>query len=74
MEKDREQGAENGLGAARAKRKSAKSATGAPVKASGCKRRYERRSIEAAARKGTVKQGGTTEELSLPSLQGIKAP
>lgn len=37
VEKGGKQGTENGLGAARVKSKSAKSATGAPVKASGCK-------------------------------------
>ena len=46
MEKGRKQGTENGLGAAGAKCKSAKPATGAPVTASGCKQ-YGCRSIEA---------------------------
>ena len=67
VEKGRKQGTENGLGAARVKSKSAKSATGAPVKASGCKqragRKRRRRSFEAAVREGAVKQGGTTEAL-----------
>ena len=39
MEKGRKQEAENGLGAVRARRMSAKSATGAPVTASGCKQK-----------------------------------
>ena len=58
-----EQGAENGLGAARARGKSAKPATGAPVTASGCRAMGPpcRRSIEAVPRKGAVNQGGTTE-------------
>ena len=56
-----EQGAENGLGAARARGKSTKLATGAPVTASGCTQKVFCRSIEAAPRKGPVKQGGTTE-------------
>ena len=46
MEKGRKQGTENGLGAAGAKCKSAKPATGAPVTASGC-RVAKRRSSEA---------------------------
>ena len=46
MEKGRKQEAENGLGAVRARRMSAKSATGAPVTASGCKQ-HCCRSIEA---------------------------
>ena len=51
MEKGRKQGTENGLGAAWAKRKSAKPTTGAPVTASGC-RVAKRRSSEAASVKG----------------------
>ena len=40
------QGGENGSGVAQAKHKSAKPATGAPVKASGCNREsFPRRSI-----------------------------
>ena len=46
MEKGGKQEAENGLGAVRARRMSAKSATGAPVTASGCKQ-HCCRSIEA---------------------------
>ena len=46
MEKGRKQEAENGLGAVWARRMSAKSATGAPVTASGCKQ-HCCRSIEA---------------------------
>jgi hypothetical protein len=46
MEKGRKQEAENGLGAVRARCMSAKSATGAPVTASGCKQQ-SCRSIEA---------------------------
>ena len=46
MEKGGKQEAENGLGAVRARRMSAKSATGAPVTASGCKQ-HGCRSIEA---------------------------
>ena len=46
VEKGRKQGTENGLGAAGAKCKSAKPATGAPVTASGCKQQ-SCRSIEA---------------------------
>ena len=49
VEKGRKQGAENGLGAAWTKRKSAKSATGAPVKASGCKQKFFCRSFETAS-------------------------
>lgn len=37
VEAGRKQGTENGLGAARAKNKSSKPATGTPVTASGCK-------------------------------------
>ena len=59
MEKGRKQEAENGLGAAWAKCKSAKPATGAPVTASGCKQMFCR-SIEAVPRKGAANQGGTT--------------
>ena len=51
MEKGREQGTENGLGAAGAKRKSAKPATGAPVTASGCKQ-WEEKAAAAALRPG----------------------
>ena len=46
MEKGGKQEAENGLGAVRVRRMSAKSATGAPVTASGCKQ-HCCRSIEA---------------------------
>lgn len=46
MEKGGKQEAENGLGAVWARRMSAKSATGAPVTASGCKQ-HSCRSIEA---------------------------
>ena len=76
MEAGREQGAENGLGAAWTKSKSAKSATGAPVTASGCKPRHgvPGRSIEAASRKGAVKQGGTTEAFCAPVLAGHDGP
>ena len=51
MEKGRKQEAENGLGAAGAKCKSAKPATGAPVTASGC-RVAKRRSSEAVSVRG----------------------
>ncbi len=71
VERGRKQGAENGLGAARVKSKSAKPATGAPVTASGCKRFYtKRRSSEAVPRKGTANQGGTAEVM-LPPLQWV---
>ena len=56
MEKGREQGTENGLGAAGAKRKSAKPATGAPVTASGCKQ-WEEKAAAAAARPGPRGRG-----------------
>ena len=51
VEKGRKQGTENGLGAAGAKCKSAKPATGAPVTASGC-RVEKRRSSEAVSVRG----------------------
>ena len=51
VEKGRKQGTENGLGAAGAKCKSAKPATGAPVTASGC-RVAKRRSSEAVSVRG----------------------
>ncbi len=51
VEKGRKQGTDNGLGAAGAKCKSAKPATGAPVTASGC-RVAKRRSSEAVSVRG----------------------
>ena len=63
MEKGRKQGTENGLGAAGAKRKSAKPATGAPVTASGCKQ-HTLPQHRGCIRKDAVNQGGTTEVLS----------
>lgn len=50
---------ENGLGAARAKGKSRKPATGTPVKASGCNR-FCGAAMRPSLRKRAVKQGGTT--------------
>ena len=49
VEKGRKQGTENGLGAAWAKCKSAKPATGTPVKASGCTPREPSSAPAAAA-------------------------
>ena len=49
VEKGRKQGTENGLGAAGAKCKSAKPATGTPVKASGCTPREPSSAPAAAA-------------------------
>lgn len=63
---------ENGLGAARAKNKSSKSATGTPVKASGCTRSLLRRSFEGRFPRG----GGKTRWyhgsfFTLPSLAAL---
>ena len=63
MEKGRKQEAENGLGAVRARRMSAKSATGAPVTASGCKQ-HTLPQHRGCIRKDAVNQGGTTEVCS----------
>ena len=63
MEKGRKQEAENGLGAVWARRMSAKSATGAPVTASGCKQ-HTLPQHRGCICKGTVNQGGTTEVCS----------
>ena len=70
------QGTENGLGAAWAKHKSAKPATGTPVKASGCTPCEPSSAptlpqLQGRTCEGAVKQGGTTEVFRLPSLQGV---
>ena len=71
MEKGGKQEAENGLGAVRARRMSAKSATGAPVTASGCKQQ-KLPQHRGFVREGRVNQGGTTEDVMPPSLLSVR--
>ena len=67
MEKGRKQEAENGLGAVWARRMSAKSATGAPVTASGCKQQ-SCRSIEAVPARVWKTKVVPRKYVMLPSL------
>ena len=60
VETGRAQEAEDGSGAARAKGRSLKLATGAPVIAPGCNRHISGAAVKAAFREGAVNQGGTT--------------
>ena len=75
VEKGRKQGTENGLGAAWAKCKSAKPATGTPVKASGCTPREPSSAPAAAALRlcpqGCGKPRWYHGSFKLPSLQGV---